>query len=147
MCYFLETGYELSSTHGLKKTLKEGLTRPVGSATSTFYSFFDFKEALGLELVWQKWPEVEERLRAGYERMIENERNARRGDPEQEVQLWAEKIPECARLRIAYQDQQAAGLMTLSSCGRSSRSPVRGCSSPVCGCSSPVANRTRRCGY
>jgi site-specific DNA recombinase len=54
-----------------------------------------------------------ERLRAGYERMIENERKARRGDPEQEAQLWAEKIAECARLRTAYQDQQAAGLMTL----------------------------------
>jgi site-specific DNA recombinase len=54
-----------------------------------------------------------ERLRVGYERMIEDERKDRRGDPEQEAQLWAEKLAECARLRGAYQDQQAAGLMTL----------------------------------
>ncbi len=54
-----------------------------------------------------------ERLRIGYERMIEDERKDRRGDPEQEAQLWAEKLAECARLRAAYQDQQAAGLMTL----------------------------------
>jgi site-specific DNA recombinase len=54
-----------------------------------------------------------ERLKAGYERMIENERKARRGDSEQEAKVWAEKIAECVRLRTAYQDQQAAGLMTL----------------------------------
>jgi hypothetical protein len=53
------------------------------------------------------------RLRAGYERMIENERNARRGVPEKEERVWAEKVAECVRLRTAYQDQQAAGLMIL----------------------------------
>ena len=34
-------------------------------------------------------------------------------DPDGEVRLWEEKIAECSRLRSAYQDQQAAGLMTL----------------------------------
>jgi hypothetical protein len=46
-------------------------------------------------------------------RMIEDERKAGCGDPEQEAQLWAEKLAECARLRAAYQDQQATGLMTI----------------------------------
>ena len=31
--------------------------------------------------------------------------------------MWAEKAAECARLRGAYQDQQAAGLMTLAELG------------------------------
>jgi hypothetical protein len=31
--------------------------------------------------------------------------------------VWAEKAAECARLRGAYQDQQAAGLMTLAELG------------------------------
>ena len=40
----------------------------------------------------------------------------RRGrlDPDKEARLWAEKVSECARKRSAYQDQQAAGLMTLA---------------------------------
>ena len=47
------------------------------------------------------------------DRVIEQDRNASRGDPEREAQTWAETIARCARLRSAYQDQQAAGLMTL----------------------------------
>lgn len=54
-----------------------------------------------------------ERIRAGMDRLIEQERNTRRGDPEQEAQAWAQTIAKCTRLRSAYQDQQAAGLMTL----------------------------------
>jgi hypothetical protein len=50
---------------------------------------------------------------AGMRRLIEQERQVRRGDPEQEAEVWAERIAECGRLRTAYQDQQAAGLMTL----------------------------------
>ena len=53
------------------------------------------------------------RIRAGMDRLIEQERNSSRGDPEREAQTWAETIAKCARLRSAYQDQQAAGLMTL----------------------------------
>jgi Recombinase zinc beta ribbon domain len=54
-----------------------------------------------------------ERIRVGMDRLIEQERNTRRGNPEREAQAWAETIAKCARLRSAYQDQQAAGLMTL----------------------------------
>lgn len=57
-----------------------------------------------------------ERVRAGARRLAEQERAARRArlDPEKEAKLWAEKISECKRMRDAYQDQQAAGLMTLT---------------------------------
>ena len=57
-----------------------------------------------------------ERVRAGIRRLAEQERAARhaRLDSEREVKLWAEKISECKRMRAAYQDQQAAGLMTLA---------------------------------
>jgi hypothetical protein len=53
------------------------------------------------------------RIRAGMERLIEQERNGRNGGPEREAKRWVERIAECDRLRRSYQDQQAAGLMTL----------------------------------
>ncbi len=61
-----------------------------------------------------------ERIEAGMDRLIEQERAGGVGgsrDPEQEVKVWAGQISECVRLRAAYQDQQAAGLMTLDELG------------------------------
>jgi site-specific DNA recombinase len=58
-----------------------------------------------------------ERIRAGMDRLIAQERDGRYSDPEREAAVWAEKAAECARLRGAYQDQQAAGLMTLAELG------------------------------
>jgi hypothetical protein len=57
-----------------------------------------------------------ERVRAGVRRLAEQERAARRTrlGTDGEAKMWAEKISECARMRAAYQDQQAAGLMTLA---------------------------------
>lgn len=57
-----------------------------------------------------------ERVRAGVKRLAEQERAARRTrrSPDDEMKTWREKISECARMRAAYQDQQAAGLMTLA---------------------------------
>ena len=52
-------------------------------------------------------------LRAGLERLIEEERNAARGDPNRETEAWAKKLSEVERKRSAYQDQQAEGLITL----------------------------------
>jgi site-specific DNA recombinase len=52
-------------------------------------------------------------LRAGLERLIEEERNAARGDPNRETEAWARKLLEVERKRSAYQDQQAEGLITL----------------------------------
>jgi hypothetical protein len=51
------------------------------------------------------------------ERLIEQERFERVRDPEHEAEVWAQKIAECDRKRSAYQDQQAAGLMTLEELG------------------------------
>ncbi|MGH3145710.1 MAG: zinc ribbon domain-containing protein, partial [Rubrobacter sp.] len=58
-----------------------------------------------------------ERIRAGMDRLIAQERAGRRSDPEREAAVWADKAAECVRLRGAYQDQQAAGLMTLAELG------------------------------
>jgi site-specific DNA recombinase len=57
-------------------------------------------------------------IRRGMERLIEQERAAaNRGDPDSTATAWADKVEECARLRAAYQDQQAVGLMTLEELG------------------------------
>jgi hypothetical protein len=69
-----------------------------------------------------------ERIRAGMDRLIEQERNSKRGDPEREAQAWAETIIKCVRLRNAYQDQQAAGLMTLEELG----SKLKDLDEPAC---------------
>src|SRR5215217_5978978 len=59
-----------------------------------------------------------ERIRLGMDRLINEEREtASRGDPHSTAKAWADKAAECARLRAAYQDQQAAGLMTLKELG------------------------------
>jgi hypothetical protein len=58
-----------------------------------------------------------ERIKAGMEALIEQEQaNGPRHFAKEEA-TWAEKIAECLRLRDAYQDQQAAGLMTLEELG------------------------------
>ena len=58
-----------------------------------------------------------DRIRAGIVELIAQEHEGTRGDPEQEAGFWEEKIAEYSRLRSAYQDQQAAGLMTLEELG------------------------------
>jgi len=58
-----------------------------------------------------------ERIRAAMDRLIARERDGRRSDPGREAAVWAEKAAECTRLRGAYQEQQAAGLMTLAELG------------------------------
>ena len=58
-----------------------------------------------------------EKIKAGMERIIDAEAAMGHGDPERESEAWAEKLEECARLRSAYQQQQAAGLMTLEELG------------------------------
>ncbi len=54
-----------------------------------------------------------ERLAAGMDRLIEQEMSGRADAPEREAKILSKKIEECARLRAAYQNQQAAGLMTI----------------------------------
>jgi hypothetical protein len=72
------------------------------------------------DVVWRFVSELlkdPDRIKAGLEELIEQERNLARDDLGQEARLWEEKISECTRLRSAYQDQQAAGLMTLEELG------------------------------
>lgn len=54
-----------------------------------------------------------ERLAAGMDRLIEQETSGPADAPEREAKILSDKLGECARLRAAYQDQQAAGLMTI----------------------------------
>ncbi|MDQ3943373.1 MAG: hypothetical protein M3254_09745 [Actinomycetota bacterium] len=58
-----------------------------------------------------------DRIRTGLEELIEQEREAARDPREDEARIWEVKVAECVRLRSAYQDQQAAGLMTLEELG------------------------------
>jgi AcrR family transcriptional regulator len=60
----LKQGRKLFTQYGLKKTSLEDLTRPLGIAKSTFYVFFESKEALYFELLLHTRHEVEERVRA-----------------------------------------------------------------------------------
>ncbi|HET6885309.1 MAG TPA: recombinase family protein, partial [Rubrobacteraceae bacterium] len=72
------------------------------------------------DVVWRFVSELlkdPDRIKVGLEELIEQEREAGRDDPKQEAQLWEERIEECSRLRSAYQDRQAAGLMTLEELG------------------------------
>lgn len=68
------------------------------------------------QVVWQFVSDLlrnPEAIRRGMERLIEQERTDRTGDPEHEAEVWAGKVAECDRRRSAYQNQQAAGMMTL----------------------------------
>ena len=53
-----------------------------------------------------------ERLRAGLERLIEQERAAMRGDPEQEARAWLEKLSEVDQERRGYLRLAAKGRIT-----------------------------------
>jgi site-specific DNA recombinase len=57
-----------------------------------------------------------ERLQDQIEATIERERELSR-EPGREAKKWREKIEQAERMRSAYQDQQAAGLMTLEELG------------------------------
>ena len=57
------------------------------------------------------------RIRAGMEALIDREREDGVQRPAEEEVLWSRKLEECDRLRSAYQDQQAAGFMTLEELG------------------------------
>ncbi len=54
-----------------------------------------------------------ERIRVGMNALIDRESEAGCRDSGEQAAAWTKKLEECDRLRAAYQDQQAAGLMTL----------------------------------
>jgi hypothetical protein len=58
-----------------------------------------------------------EEIQRGMEALIEQERTSRSRDPEHDAEVWTKKVAECDQKRGAYQDQQAAGLMTLEELG------------------------------
>jgi hypothetical protein len=51
--------------------------------------------------------------RPGMDRLIEQEAAWRADGPDRESEILLGKVSECVRLRAAYQDQQASGLMTM----------------------------------
>ena len=51
------------------------------------------------------------------EALIEQERASEPRDLDREAKVWTKQFAECTRLRSAYQDQQATGLMTLQELG------------------------------
>jgi site-specific DNA recombinase len=57
------------------------------------------------------------RIRVGMETLIEQEQASEPQDLGREAKAWTKKVAEYTRLRSAYQDQQAAGLMTLQELG------------------------------
>lgn len=58
----LDTAYRLFTTVGLRKTTLDELMAPTGVAKSSFYVFFDSKEALYLELMLRQTAEVKRRV-------------------------------------------------------------------------------------
>jgi site-specific DNA recombinase len=58
-----------------------------------------------------------EKIRVGMESLIEQERNSRTRNLGREAEFWTQRIADCYQKRSAYQDQQAAGLMTLEELG------------------------------
>lgn len=58
----LDTGLRAFTTQGLRKTSIEDLVRPAGIAKSSFYLFFDSKEALYLELLLRQQKQVKSRV-------------------------------------------------------------------------------------
>jgi site-specific DNA recombinase len=58
-----------------------------------------------------------ETIQVGMESLIEEERTSQAQNPKHEAELWAQKIADCVQRRSAYQDQQAAGLMSLEELG------------------------------
>jgi AcrR family transcriptional regulator len=71
----LSAARELFARKGLKKTSLDDITSSVGIAKSTFYVFFESKEALFLEVLAADGPAVEARMRAE----LDNAANAHGG--------------------------------------------------------------------
>ncbi|ONF62949.1 TetR/AcrR family transcriptional regulator [Amycolatopsis keratiniphila] len=85
----LDAGRALFATQGLRKTSLDDLVTPAGIAKSSFYAFFDSKEALYLELVLRQAPELHEQL-ATVTKEAENAREALGGFLRATVRILAE---------------------------------------------------------
>jgi AcrR family transcriptional regulator len=81
-----ETGRELFARYGLRKTTISELTDPAGIAASTFYQFYDSKEALYVDLLEAEGEEITERLMA--------ESFERHDDPERAIEAFLLAVME-----------------------------------------------------
>lgn len=108
----MAAGRESFARYGLKRTNLEDLTEPAGIAKSTFYKFFDSKEALYVALLEADMPASLNRilsasfaaipdlrqataayLRAALRERAENPLMARLVQHPQELQLLAQRVP------------------------------------------------------
>ncbi len=65
----LQAGRDCFMRYGLKRTTIEDLTGPAGIAKASFYLFFDSKEALYLQIMFDEMPAMMQRLaEASYEK-------------------------------------------------------------------------------
>jgi len=65
----LQAGRDCFMRYGLKRTTIEDLTRPAGIAKATFYLFFDSKESLYVQIMFDEMPAMMRRLaEASYEK-------------------------------------------------------------------------------
>ncbi|MEC0179294.1 TetR/AcrR family transcriptional regulator [Paenibacillus favisporus] len=64
----IDAGKSLFAAQGLKKTSLEQLAAATGIAKSTFYAFYDSKEAIYLDLLELKSSRMEERVWAAVEK-------------------------------------------------------------------------------
>lgn len=58
----LDAGEQRFTTHGLKKTALDDLVAAVGIAKGSFYTFFDSKESLYLEVMLRRAPAIAARI-------------------------------------------------------------------------------------
>lgn len=74
----LETGYQLFTRQGLRKTSLEELVAPARIAKSSFYQFFDSKESLYLELMLRENGSVKRKVIDGALRTAQDPRDGLR---------------------------------------------------------------------
>jgi len=72
----MQAGRGCFTRYGLKKTTIEDLTGPAGIAKASFYLFFDSKEALYAQIVFEEMPAMMDRIAAASYRKTEDTREA-----------------------------------------------------------------------
>jgi len=72
----MQAGRECFTRYGMKKTTIEDLTGPAGIAKASFYLFFDSKEALYAQIVFDEVPAMMERIAAASYRTTDDTREA-----------------------------------------------------------------------
>lgn len=76
----LETGKKLVIEHGIKRVSVDDITKACGVAKGTFYNFYDNKEALLLEMVWQIYSQLVEQAAETFQKAAPENIRAITGD-------------------------------------------------------------------